>query len=74
MVLALLIAAPILGAAVLAADDYANYRAASASWAGVAEGVLTGAAKRAGASLAFAVLIYAVAWQLTTIRSRQPAG
>ncbi len=73
-VLTLLIAVPVLGAAVLAADDYTNYRAASGSWPEVAEGVLTGAAKRAGASLAFAVLIYALAWQLTNLRSRQKPG
>jgi hypothetical protein len=70
-VLALLIAAPLLAAAAFATDDYTNYRAASTSWTGIAEGVLTGAAKRAGAAFAFAVLIYALAWHTT--RTRQPA-
>ncbi|MGW6278049.1 DUF4184 family protein [Kribbella sp. NPDC055071] len=37
-----------------------------ASWGAVAEGVLTGAAKRAGASFAIALLLYAAGWHLTT--------
>jgi len=65
VVIALLILAPLLGAAVLARADYNDYSAVTATWAGVAEGVLTGAAKRAGAALAIAVLIYAAVWQLT---------
>lgn len=67
----LLIAAPLVAAIALAANDYANYQAASTSWTGIAEGVLTGAIKRAGAAFAFAVLIYALAWHTT--RTRQPA-
>ncbi len=65
VVIALLILAPLVGAAVLARDDYNDYSAVTATWTAVAEGVLTGAAKRAGAALAVAVLIYAAAWQLT---------
>jgi hypothetical protein len=70
LVVALLIAAPLPGAAMLARDDYDNYRAVTTSWTAVAEGVLTGAAKRAGAALAIAVLLYAVIWHVTTYRRR----
>jgi len=70
VVAVLLIAAPLLGAAVLALDDYNDYRAATATWGAVAEGVLTGAVKRAGASFAIALLLYAAVWQLATSRSR----
>jgi lysylphosphatidylglycerol synthetase-like protein (DUF2156 family) len=98
VVATLLIAAPLLGAAVLARDDYNNFRTTTevdysrpitvdegngvtstsyptksvqASWSAVAEGVLTGAAKRAGASLAIAVLLYAAAWQLSYLPQHQ---
>ncbi|MEU4392166.1 hypothetical protein [Kribbella sp. NPDC023855] len=70
LVVALLIAAPLLGAAVLIRDDYDNYRSVTTSWAAVTEGVLTGAAKRAGAALAVALLLYTIAWHLTTYRRR----
>jgi uncharacterized protein DUF4184 len=63
-VLALLIAAPLVGAAALAHRDYNDYSADPAAWSAVAEGVLTGAVKRAGASLAIALLLYAAAWQV----------
>jgi hypothetical protein len=69
VVATLLIAAPLLGAAALAHDDYNDYRAATDSWSAVAEGVLTGAVKRAGASFAIALLLYAAVWQLVTSRS-----
>jgi hypothetical protein len=70
-VLALLIAAPLLGAAVLAHRDYTDYRTDSAAWTAVAEGVLTGAVKRAGASFAIALLLYAAAWQVVRRLRRQ---
>jgi hypothetical protein len=63
-VVALLIAAPLLGAAVLAHRDYTDYRIDSAAWSAIAEGVLTGAIKRAGAALAIALLLYAATWQI----------
>ncbi|GAA3584508.1 DUF4184 family protein [Kribbella ginsengisoli] len=63
LVLALLIAAPLLGAAVLAHRDYTDYQTDSAAWTAIAEGVLTGAVKRAGAALAIALLLYTAAWQ-----------
>ncbi|WP_020389798.1 DUF4184 family protein [Kribbella catacumbae] len=101
LVIALLIAAPVLGGVALAPSDYDNYSTVTevdyshpitvdegngvtstsyptttkpAPWSTVAEGVLTGAAKRAGASLAIALLLYAAAWQLTTAsqRARRP--
>jgi hypothetical protein len=92
LVIVLLIAAPVLGAAVLAHDDYINFSTVTevdyahpvavdegngvtstsyptttvpAPWTTIAEGVLTGAAKRAGAGLAIALVLYAAAWQLT---------
>lgn len=43
-----------------------------APWGTLAEGVLTGAAKRAGASFAVALLLYSAAWQIGGI-SRRPA-
>jgi hypothetical protein len=63
-VVALLIAAPLVGAAALTHRDYNDYSADSAAWSAVAEGVLTGAVKRAGASLAIALLLYAAAWRI----------
>ncbi|WP_405056724.1 DUF4184 family protein [Kribbella sp. NBC_01505] len=69
-VIALLIAVPLLAAAVLAPHDFVGYREASASWAGVAEGVLTGAVKRAGAALAITLLLYAATWQFARTRLR----
>jgi hypothetical protein len=74
LVVALLIAAPLLGAAVLIRDDYDNYRTVTTSWAAVTEGVLTGAAKRAGAAFAVAVLLYTIAWHLTAYRRRIETG
>ncbi|WBQ02635.1 DUF4184 family protein [Kribbella sp. CA-293567] len=89
----LLIAAPLLGAAALAHDDYTDFRTVTvvdydhpvivdegngvistsyptstvpASWTSLAEGVLTGAAKRAGAAAAIALLLYAAGWQVAT--------
>ncbi|MFI5706999.1 DUF4184 family protein [Kribbella sp. NPDC051620] len=70
-VLAVLIAAPLLGAAVLAHRDYTDYRTDSAAWTAIAEGVLTGAVKRAGAALAIALLLYTAAWQLISPLRRQ---
>jgi hypothetical protein len=70
LVVALLIAAPLLGAAALIRDDYDNYRTVTTSWAAVTEGVLTGAAKRAGAAFAIVLLVYTVVWHLTTYRRR----
>ncbi|MEV6415195.1 DUF4184 family protein [Kribbella sp. NPDC051718] len=70
-VLALLIAAPLLGAALLAHRDYTDYQAASTTWTATAEGVLTGAVKRAGAALAIALLLYTAAWQLIRPLRRQ---
>ncbi|TDC28562.1 DUF4184 family protein [Kribbella albertanoniae] len=64
-VIGLLITAPLLAAAVLIPADYAGYQTAAASSAGIAEGVLTGAVKRAGAAFAAALLLYAAAWQVT---------
>jgi len=66
IVIGLLIAAPLLAAAILAPADYLNYQEASATWTGVAEGVLTGAVKRAGAAFAIALLLYALASRTTT--------
>lgn len=43
-----------------------------APWGTLAEGVLTGAAKRAGATFAVALLLYSAAWQ-TGAMSRRPA-
>ncbi|WP_199814935.1 DUF4184 family protein [Streptomyces sp. NRRL WC-3549] len=42
-----------------------------APWGTLAEGVLTGAAKRAGASFAVALLLYAAAWQIGAVSRRQ---
>jgi uncharacterized protein DUF4184 len=64
-VVVLLIAAPLLGAAALAGADYSDFNETSGSFASVAEGVLTGAAKRAGASFTLALLLYTAAWQLS---------
>ncbi|MEV8372293.1 DUF4184 family protein [Kribbella sp. NPDC056861] len=91
LVIVLLIAAPVLGAAALAHHDYTNFSTVTevdyahpvtvdegngvtstsyptttgpAPWTAIAEGVLTGAAKRAGAGLAAALLLYATAWHL----------
>jgi hypothetical protein len=93
VVVALLIAAPVLGGLTLVHRDYNAYRTttvvdyshpttvdegngvtsttypettAKASWGAVAEGVLTGAARRAGAWFAIALLLYAAGWHLTT--------
>lgn len=98
-VVALLVAAPLLGAAVLARSDYnasrmvteADYNhpitvdhgngvtettypstTVQAPWGTVAEGVLTGAAKRAGGSFAIALLLYAAAWHLFRTRAAPP--
>lgn len=97
LVIALLIAAPVLGGVALAPGDYDNYSTMTevdysrpiivdegngvtsttyptttkpAPWGTIAEGVLTGATKRAGASLALAILLYAAAWQLTRASQR----
>ncbi|WP_328988519.1 DUF4184 family protein [Kribbella sp. NBC_01245] len=94
---ALLVAAPVLGAAVLVPSDYNAYRTVTevdyehpitvdhgnsstettyptttvqAPWGTVAEGVLTGAAKRAGASFVIALLLYATAWHLFPTAAR----
>jgi len=67
-VVAVLILVALLGAAVLAPSDFVNYRAATDSWAGVAEGVLTGAVERAGVAFAATLLCYAVVWQLASWR------
>jgi hypothetical protein len=64
VVVTLLSAAPLLGAAALVHRDYNDYRTESAAWTAVAEGVLTGAVKRAGASFAIALLLYTAAWQV----------
>ncbi|MEW1723106.1 DUF4184 family protein [Streptomyces sp. NPDC093109] len=96
-VVALLVAAPVAGAAVHARADFDANRhvtvvdysrpttidlgnggsetsypetEALAPWGTVAEGVLTGAAKRAGAAFAVALLLYAAAWQLGTLVRR----
>jgi hypothetical protein len=71
VVVTLLIAAPLLGAAALAPRDYTDYRTASSTWSAIVEGVLTGAVKRAGASFAIALLLYAAAWQVTRRLRRQ---
>ncbi|WP_326698407.1 DUF4184 family protein [Streptomyces sp. NBC_01754] len=42
-----------------------------APWGTLAEGVLTGAAKRAGASFAVALLLYSAAWQIGAVSRRQ---
>ena len=69
VVISLLVAAPVLTAAVLAPGDYNDYAAVSDTWTGVAEGVLTGAVKRAGAALVIVLLVYAVAsWTTRWIR------
>jgi hypothetical protein len=68
--IAVLIAAPVLGAVILAHSDFVAYREATDTWTAVAEGVLTGAIKRAGAAFAIALLLYAAAWQLTSRRIR----
>ncbi|WP_406407142.1 DUF4184 family protein [Streptomyces halstedii] len=98
-VVTLLVAAPVLGAAVGMRDDFDAYRyvtevdysrpttvdlgdvsqttypskTVQARWGPVAEGVLTGAAKRAGASSAAALLLYSAAWQISAV-SRRPAA
>ncbi|WP_328335269.1 DUF4184 family protein [Kribbella sp. NBC_00382] len=71
LTVAFLIAAPLLGAAVLAHRDYTDYQTDSATWTAVAEGVLTGAVKRAGASFAIALLLYAATWQLINRLQKQ---
>ncbi|MDX2530210.1 DUF4184 family protein [Streptomyces europaeiscabiei] len=98
-VVTLLVAAPVLGGAVNARDDFNAYRYVTevdhsqpttvargdgamettypsrmvqAPWGTLAEGVLTGAAKRAGASFAVALLLYSATWQIGAI-SRRPA-
>ena len=70
VVVILLIAAPLLGGAALALDDFNDYRAVTTSWGAVAEGVLTGAAKRAGAAFALALLLYAAVWQVVASRPK----
>ncbi|WP_413756076.1 DUF4184 family protein [Streptomyces sp. MMBL 11-3] len=45
-------------------------RRVPAPWGTVAEGVLTGAAKRAGASLAVALLLYSTAWHVGAVSRR----
>jgi hypothetical protein len=64
--IAALIAAPVLGAVVLAHSDFVAYREATDTWTAVAEGVLTGVIKRAGAAFAVALLLYAATWRLAT--------
>ncbi|MEU2602760.1 DUF4184 family protein [Streptomyces hirsutus] len=97
-VVTLLVAAPLLGGALNARDDFDAYRyeteedysrpitvdlgdsvsetypsrTVQAPWGTLAEGVLTGAAKRAGASFAVALLLYSATWQIGAI-SRRPA-
>ncbi|WP_219818766.1 MULTISPECIES: DUF4184 family protein [unclassified Streptomyces] len=98
-VVALLVAAPVLGAAVNLRDDFDAYRYVTevdygrpttvdlgdgtsettypsttvpARWGALAEGVLTGAARRAGASAAAALLLYSAAWQISAV-SRRPS-
>lgn len=66
VVIGLLIAAPLLAAAILAPADFINYQEASDTWTGIAEGVLTGAVKRAGAAFAITLLIYALLSRTTT--------
>ncbi|MBZ3900121.1 DUF4184 family protein [Streptomyces griseiscabiei] len=48
-------------------------RTVRAPWGTLAEGVLTGAAKRAGASFTVALLLYSAAWHIAAI-SRRPAS
>ncbi|MDX6259516.1 MAG: hypothetical protein QOH84_1204 [Kribbellaceae bacterium] len=71
LAMTILIATPLLGAAILAHRDYTDYETDSAAWSAIAEGVLTGAVKRAGASFAIALLLYAAAWQLVKRLRRQ---
>ncbi|NEA31455.1 DUF4184 family protein [Streptomyces sp. SID13031] len=98
VVVVLLIAAPLLGAAALAHADYNDHRTVTevdysrpitvaqgngltdttypettvtAPWGTRAEGVLTGAAKRAGASFAIALLLYAAAYTSLGFRDRR---
>ncbi|RDG35954.1 DUF4184 family protein [Streptomyces corynorhini] len=100
-VVALLVAAPVVGGAVHARADFHAYRhvtevdfsrptpvdlsdgtsettyperAALAPWGTVAEGVLTGAAKRAGGAFAAALLLYAAAWRLAALVRGQDRG
>lgn len=75
LVVALLIAAPLLAGLALARDDHNAYRTVEqVDYSAVAEGVLTGAAKRAGASFAIALLLYAATWHLTASRRLSGAG
>ncbi|MFD8424887.1 DUF4184 family protein [Streptomyces sp. NPDC059466] len=102
-VVTLLVAAPLLGVAATAPDDFDAYRYVTevdyghpatvdlgngtsettypsetvpAPWGTLAEGVLTGAARRAGAALAVALLLYSAAWQIGTLSRKpgKPAG
>ncbi|MFJ2171782.1 DUF4184 family protein [Streptomyces sp. NPDC087851] len=96
-VVALLIAAPVLGGAFHARDDFHAHRQVTevdysrpttvdlgggasettypsrtvrAPWGSLAEGVLTGVAKRAGASFAVVLVLYAVTWRITALSRR----
>ncbi|WP_320784670.1 DUF4184 family protein [Streptomyces sp. CRN 30] len=53
-----------------ASDTTYPTRTVPAPWGTVAEGVLTGAAKRAGASLAVALLLYSTAWHVSAVSRR----
>lgn len=55
-----------------ASDTTYPSRTVPAPWGTLAEGVLTGAAKRAGASLTAALLLYSAAWHIGAV-SRRPA-
>ncbi|MER7116397.1 DUF4184 family protein [Saccharomonospora azurea] len=97
-VVTLLIAAPVLGGAVNARDDFDAFRYVTevdysrpttvylgdgasetnypsktvpAPWGTLAEGVLNGIAKRAGASFAIALLLYSVTWQIGAVSRRR---
>ncbi|MFE3598440.1 DUF4184 family protein [Streptomyces sp. NPDC059142] len=100
-VVTLLVAAPLLGGAVHAREDFHAHRQVTevdygrpvtvdlgdgasgttypsrtvpAPWGTLAEGVLTGAAKRAGASFAAVLLLYSVLWQIGAVPRRPATG
>ncbi|MFJ2554448.1 MULTISPECIES: hypothetical protein [unclassified Streptomyces] len=45
-------------------------RTVRAPWGSLAEGVLTGVAKRAGASFAVVLVLYSVTWRITALSRR----
>ncbi|MFJ7998375.1 hypothetical protein ACIQ7D_14690 [Streptomyces sp. NPDC096310] len=49
-------------------------RTVPAPWGTLAEGVLTGAAKRAGASFAVVLLVHSVLWQIGAVPRRPTTG